>query len=339
MKNLTFQNKTIKISFLLLITALLSSCYKQQVIIDRIPLNTPEGSDIFITGNFNNWDPGDDKYRMTRQSDGTYSITLPRGIGKLNYKFTRGDWTRVEKNQCGYDIKNRSLNYGEKETQINQVECWGDTEPMNCVQKVIVIRQLPDNTPQDALIYMACQFNNWNPGNINYSLQKHPKGFYYINIDNYGDCLYFKFTLGDWWTVETNASGRDIDNRQFCFDEKDTLFVKIEKWKSIKYKKTGKVTFVINKLPALTSAGDPIFLTGDFNNWNPGEQQYIFKPDSTGKRMITLLTDEELISYKVTRGNWKSVETLPSGMDIPNRTFINGQSDTVYLQIERWKDR
>ena len=84
---------------------------------------------------------------------------------------------------------------------------------------------------------------------------------------------------------------------------------------------------------------DRVNLVGDFNNWNPGDQDYAFRTDSLGRQYYTLVTDMEIISFKITRGNWKSVETLPSARDIPNRTFMNGQSDTVFLRVERWKDR
>jgi hypothetical protein len=264
---------------------------------------------------------------------------LPRGVGKLEYKFTCGDWTRVEKNECGFEIDNRVLIYGEEETVANQVACWGHTEPMHCTRKVIVIKDFPTNTPDEAIVYMASQINNWNPGDLKYTLKKHPKGFYYINLDKSGECMDFKFTLGDWGSVETDRYGKDIDNRHYCFEGKDTLFLEVTKWKSISYRKTGKVTFVLDKLPELTKPGEQFYITGDFNDWNPGDPGYAFRADSSGKLSYTLITDKEMISFKITRGNWNSVETLPSGDDIVNRTFINGQADTVLLKVERWKDR
>lgn len=330
---------TIRFGFLILTGILLSSCYRQQIVIDQVPLNTPEGSNIYITGNFNNWDPGDEKFRLTHNPDGTYSIDLPRGVGQVEYKFTRGDWTRGEKNECGYEIENRRLIYGENDTVFDRVACWGDTEPMNCTQKVIVINEYPENTPKEALIYLASQYNNWNPGDLKYTLKKHAKGFYYINLSKPGECMDYKFTLGDWESVETNNDGKDIENRRYCFDGGDTLFLKVSNWKSLAFRKTGKVTFVLDKLPALTKTNEQFYMTGDFNNWNPGDPGYIFKTDGSGKLFCTLITDKEMISFKITRGDWNSVETLPSGDDIANRTYINGQADTVYLKIERWKDR
>jgi len=339
MRTPVYLHFAMRFSFLILTSFILSSCYRQQVVIDQVPLNTPQSANIYITGNFNNWDPGDERFRMTRDTNGFYSTMLPRGVGKLDYKFTRGDWTSGEKNECGYEIDNRTMIYGENETVVNHVACWGDTEPMNCKQTVIVINEFPKNTPEEADIYLASQFNNWNPGDFITIMKKHPNGFYYLNIDRMGNCMDFKFTLGDWSTVETDGKGKDIDNRRFCFDGTDTLLLKVNEWKSISYRKTGSVTIIIDKLPEPAKAGEPIYITGDFNNWNPGDPGYIFHNDEKGRPALTLITDMEFVNFKITRGNWTSVETLPSGKDIPNRTHINGQNDTIRLKIERWKDR
>jgi hypothetical protein len=328
-----------RFSIIVLIALLFSSCHNQEVIVDQIPLNTPANTDIYITGNFNNWDPGDEKFRMTRNQDGTFSIIMPKGIGKLRYKFTRGDWTRVEKNECGFDIEDRTLNYGEFETIKNQVACWGDTEPMNCRQTVFVVKDFPANTPGEAVIYLASQFNAWNPGDLKYTLQKHPEGFYYINIAKQAECIEYKFTLGDWNSVETDGRGKDIENRKFCFDGRDTLFVGIKEWKSIAFRKLRNITIVLDRIPEPEKSGDRYFIAGDFNNWQPGDMAYVFKNDLAGKPYVNISTDQAIISFKITRGTWNTVETRPSGEDIENRTFICGQDDTLKLKVERWKDR
>lgn len=318
---------------------LLSSCYRQKIVVDQIPLNTPANSAIYITGNFNNWDPGDERFRMNRDSAGTYSIMLPRGIGELSYKFTRGDWTRVEKNECGYDIQNRSLVYGEEDVVTDQIECWGDTEPMNCTQTVFVIADYPEDTPEDALIYMASEYNFWNPGDLSYAMQKHPKGFYFRNVEKQGDCIEFKFTMGDWASVETDNRHRDIANRRYCFDDKDTVFLSVKSWKTLNYRKLSKVTFVLEKLPPTTRPDETFYIAGDFNNWDPGNPDYSFGRDQKGRPVITITTDKETLEYKITRGNWKSVETMLSGKDVPNRLNINHNNDTILLKIDQWKDR
>lgn len=337
-RNKKIYNLTLKLLPLMLLL-LLSSCYRQEVILVQIPQNTPEGAEIFITGNFNNWDPGDPRYRMQRLNDGSYHILLPLGAGKLQYKFTRGDWTTVEKNECGYETGNRSLRYGEQETKFDSVWSWGDTEPMNCIQKVVVIEKIPVDTPEDAEVYLASSFNGWNPGDYQFVMQMLPDGRHYLNLEKQADCMEYKFTLGNWETVETDAENRDISNRVLCFTGSDTVFVSVNSWKSNQARKLRKITLVIDDLPDGTLEGDPIYAAGSFNNWDPGNKHHRFISDSSGKCSLSLATEEEVITFKITRGSWRSVETTLSGRDIPDRSFFTSQSDTLFLKVERWKDR
>jgi hypothetical protein len=48
------------------------------IIITKIPENTPVSDNIYLVGNFNDWQPGDPKYKFTRQPDGTWKINIPR---------------------------------------------------------------------------------------------------------------------------------------------------------------------------------------------------------------------------------------------------------------------
>lgn len=326
----------VSVIFLIL---MLTSCYRQEVILEQIPANTGDNAVIFITGNFNRWDPGDPRYKMQRNENGTYSISLPRGIGELEYKFTRGDWTTVEKNECGYETGNRSLQYGVNEIVRDTVFAWGDKEPMNCIQKTIIIRELPANTPENAMIYLASSFNNWNPGDYHYIMQKNRNGEFFIRLDKQDECMDYKFTLGNWESVETDLSGKDTDNRKLCFNKQDTTFVSIKAWRSIRIKPIKKVVFAITGLPKNSRPGDPVYIAGNFNNWNPGDIQNKFQADNSGRQYLTLASDKEVIEFKFTRGNWASVETGLSGKDIPNRQFPMGHADTLFITIDRWKDR
>jgi hypothetical protein len=327
------------IGVLLVMMVTTTSCFRQQVIINQIPLNTPPGSSIFITGNFNNWDPGDNRFRMQQDSAGRYVISLPRGVGRLEYKFTRGDWTTVEKNECGYDIENRSLQYGENEITTNSIEGWGDTEPMNCIQKTIVLRNLPENTPDNQVFYFASNINNWNPGDVNFIFQIDKQGTHFLTLDKISNCLNYKITMGSWETVETSAENFDIDNREICFNNSDTVYLDVASWKSLNVRKIRSQVIVLEKIPAATYDTDQIFIAGSFNNWDPGHKSYRFIKDNSGRWFFKLTAEDLKVSFKITRGNWRSVETNISGSDIDDRSLIFGQVDTLYLQVERWKDR
>ncbi|WP_307448703.1 MULTISPECIES: alpha/beta hydrolase [Chryseobacterium] len=79
----------------------------------RFELHTGEKDErpVYITGNFNSWNPLDERYRMTLLDSGIYYIekdaaTLPDHI---EYKFTRGGWENVELDNSGNITPNRRV--------------------------------------------------------------------------------------------------------------------------------------------------------------------------------------------------------------------------------------
>ena len=73
----------------------------------QVPANTPENADIYIAGNFNGWDPGNENYKFSDRGDKLYYLDLYIPQGKVRFKFTLGDWSLVEVDTNGYDINNR----------------------------------------------------------------------------------------------------------------------------------------------------------------------------------------------------------------------------------------
>src|SRR5687767_15661615 len=89
-----------------------SICAAQLTInVTSVPPSTPQGDEIYIAGNFNNWNPGHASYILTNNGNGTYSITFTPATGTIEYKFTRGSWATVEGNSSGGYIPNRTFNY------------------------------------------------------------------------------------------------------------------------------------------------------------------------------------------------------------------------------------
>jgi glycosidase len=71
-----------------------------------LPATTPDGEDIYMGGNFNGWDPAGTL--MTR-TDLFATVTLTFYEGEhLEYKYTRGSWTYVEKDAACGEINNRT---------------------------------------------------------------------------------------------------------------------------------------------------------------------------------------------------------------------------------------
>lgn len=80
----------------------------------RLELFTPVHDDrpVFVTGNFCDWLPDLDAFRMEAVEPGQYTFTFPPDLslpGTLEYKYTKGGWDHVELNSAGETIPNRSI--------------------------------------------------------------------------------------------------------------------------------------------------------------------------------------------------------------------------------------
>jgi predicted alpha/beta superfamily hydrolase len=85
-------------------------------------------------------------------------------------------------------------------------------------QLTINITSVPSTTPQGESIYIAGNFNSWDPGNTDYILDDHQNGTYSITFSPNPGTLEFKFTRGSWATVEGNAQGGFVPNRTFTYN-------------------------------------------------------------------------------------------------------------------------
>lgn len=94
------------------------------------------------------------------------------------------------------------------------------------------IVSLPSNTPPGAPIYLAGSFNDWNPASQAYKLSSVINGDLYITLPVQG-AIQCKFTRGSWATVEGNAKGKVIPDRQFTVKPFDTLRISILSWEDL----------------------------------------------------------------------------------------------------------
>lgn len=84
-------------------------------------------------------------------------------------------------------------------------------------QLTINITSIPANTPVGDDIYIAGSFNNWSPSDTNYILTNNGDGSYQIIFSPTAANLEFKFTRGDWTSVESSAQGGEISNRAYNY--------------------------------------------------------------------------------------------------------------------------
>ncbi|MFZ4464681.1 MAG: alpha/beta hydrolase-fold protein [Bacteroidales bacterium] len=118
-----------RFSFALILLFLLNSLVSNSqvtFIINSLPASTPDGSSFYIAGSFNNWNPGDDAYKLVLNSSSKPEITLPPGTGSIEFKFTRGSWESCEGTSGGGQIANRNFTYGNGQTVQISIAGWED---------------------------------------------------------------------------------------------------------------------------------------------------------------------------------------------------------------------
>ncbi len=335
------------INILFIITSILfgfSSCKQVTVKLDKIPANTPAGANIYISGNFNYWDPGDARYIMSYDSVKGYSITLPVSFGNIEYKFTRGDWRSVESGKCGNEIENRVIENFDQETVTNRIESWADLEPLDCDSIKIIVTKIPKNTPKNDVLQIAGNFNAWNPANdTQYQLKKDIKsGNYFVTIKRKQNPplkeFRYKIIRSTIAQAESDKFGNELEMRKIDLKQGNQISIEIENWTDLAEPSLNSVTIVLDKIPNTTPEGNMIHLVGNFNNWMPDDRNYIFRKNKNGLYSISIPRKEYGLSFKITRGSWETEAADKKGNNLDNQDYNYAEVDTIHMSIENWKD-
>lgn len=82
----------------------------------------------------------------------------------------------------------------------------------------------------------------------------------------------------------------------------------------------------------------PIYITGNFIQWNPKKSGYELKKINSTTFVIDLPDDSlpEFIEYKFTKGGWANVELNQYGSISPNRKVKKSQHE-VFDLVEKWR--
>lgn len=95
----------------------------------------------------------------------------------------------------------------------------------------LVVSEVPENTPKDAVITVGANVNNWDPGAKDYAFRRDERGLFRLVIEVPVNAnLEFKVTLGSWSTVERSALGVDIPNRVVNVLGDMTIEFKVARW-------------------------------------------------------------------------------------------------------------
>jgi len=172
-------------------------------------------------------------------------------------------------------------------------------------QTTLVVEGIPEKTPTGQDIYISGDFEGWTGGQDSYRLS-YANGKYFILLPETEKTILFKFTRGNWDTVETDLDGKQIDNRSlFLSGVRDTVNFVITQWADL--------------VPKKSTASKNVHLLDDSFDMSPLEKTrkiWIYLPDSyensTERYPVVYLQDgqnlfDESLAYS---GEWEVDETL-----------------------------
>jgi hypothetical protein len=227
--------------FFLLVLFVIDSHAQVVITVTKIPTGTPADDTLYISGSFNKWVAKDPQMQLVKSSDGSYSITLPNPPKYFEYKFTRGNWDKVEGDRYGKNIPNRIYSKNSPSNVELTIQSWMDFQSIK-----IVVARLPANTQEETPIYMTGPFNDWNPADPSYKLERLENGTYQYLLQKQ-DTLVFKFTRGTLQSMEADAAGNPIAPHKLMLRKPDerTLIYNIDGWEDFADKKLYSVREVL----------------------------------------------------------------------------------------------
>lgn len=98
----------------------------------------------------------------------------------------------------------------------------------NAQFNVDVVVRVPANTAGS--VFIAGNFNDWNPNNSAYQLEKTASNIYRIRLHLPGDNYEFKITRGSWEKAESTNEGKTINNRSLTVEADTTITINVAEW-------------------------------------------------------------------------------------------------------------
>jgi AraC-like DNA-binding protein len=205
----------------------------------------------------------------------------------------------------------------------------------------IEVAKYPEFLTENKHLYLASDLNNWDAANPDFELKKDKNGVYFLELPDSIAYFEYKFTHGAWALVEGNTKGNSRPNRIYDRSKEPDpkrVQVEIENWERMPAYK-----FVIKSWPENTPHDASLYIVGNFNNWNPRDSNFKLKKQGDGTFRFLLYSDLNNLEYKITRGNWESVEGGENGKARPNRTFykkdlVGSNVKDIDIDILSWED-
>ena len=102
----------------------------------------------------------------------------------------------------------------------------------NLFETTFIIISVPENTPEDATIYMMGNFNDWLVGDENYRFEKMEDGTYQLVIKMPPNIeIFYNYNLGFYDYLEKDFYGNERESRKYKFEyNRDVVHDEIESW-------------------------------------------------------------------------------------------------------------
>lgn len=94
-----------------------------------IPVFKTANKNIFLAGDFNNWNPANTKWQLQPDGAGGYQAIIDMPSGKYSFKATKGSWETVECGPNGGDVANRDISINHDTTIMINITGWKDDFP------------------------------------------------------------------------------------------------------------------------------------------------------------------------------------------------------------------
>ena len=113
-------------------------------------------------------------------------------------------------------------------------------------------------------------------------------------------------------------------------------------WISMNGLAQNKHTVVIDLvLEAQAQTKEPIYITGNFNGWNPKDPLCRLQPNLEKPNAYTLVLHDipqGVLEYKFSRGSWQTLECSPKGRLINLHDYLVEKDVTLQQTVVAWRD-
>ncbi len=100
------------------------------------------------------------------------------------------------------------------------------------------------------------------------------------------------------------------------------------------------LTVTVTGIPD-THPADPIYITGNFNMWNPADESMQLQRQADGSYGISVLLQDvpsDRLEFKFTRGDWKTSECTAEGRLVGPRLATLDRDTSIACEIHGWRD-